>query len=148
MTTNEQFALPMELSYPLRGFGLELIGKCLYLVGGFSDGRYLDTLFEFNLENKEWTQKASMSENRCYVSTAVHQNKLYAFGGRGSDPASLNTAEVFDPETNQWTAISNMMHGRSDSASVTYEGSILQIGGYDEGTCLNSIDRYNPETDT
>merc|ERR1712067_155657 len=40
------------------------------------------------------------------------------------------------------------MHGRSDSASVTYEGSILQIGGYDEGTCLNSIDRYNPETDT
>ena len=147
VTTNEQFALPMELSYPLRGFGLELIGKCLYLVGGFSDGRYLDT-FEFNLERKEWTQKASMSEDRCNVSTAVHQNKLYALGGRGSGPARLNTAEVFDPETNQWTAISNMIHGRSSSASVTYEGSILLIGGYDGVTCLNSIDRYNPETDT
>ena len=81
------------------------------------------------------------------MSTAVHQNKLYAFGGRGSSLAP-STAEVFDPETNQWAVISNMNHGRSSSASVTYKGSILLIGGYDGVTCLNSIDRYNPETDT
>ena len=156
VTTDKKFALSRMQLANITYCGLEIIGKCLYLIGGYStsnnhqDGRYLNTLFEFNLESKEWTQKTSMSENRCYVSTAVHQNKLYAFGGRGSGPAPgrLSTAEVFDPETNQWTAISNMIHGRSSSASVTYEGSILLIGGYDGVTCLNSIDRYNPETDT
>ena len=163
VTTNKQFALPRRMQLAnITYCGLEIIGKCLYLVGGYSTsinaeevpgvlpGRYLDTLFEFNLERKEWTQKASMSENRCYVSTAVHQNKLYAFGGRGSGPAPgrLNTAEVFDPETNQWTEISNMIHGRSDFASVIYDGSVFLIGGFDGFTWLNSIERYNPETDT
>ena len=147
VTTNEQFALPRNINRSLlfQEIGIEIIGKRLYLVD------YLDkTLFEFDLERKEWTQKASMSVIRLWMSTAVHQNKLYVFGGRGLGPAPdiLSTAEVFDPETNQWAVISNMNHGRSSSASVTYKGSILLIGGYDGVTCLNSIDRYNPETDT
>ena len=156
ITTDKKFALSRMQLANITYCGLEIIGNCLYLIGGYStsnnhqDGRYLNTLFEFNLERKEWTQKASMSENRCYVSTAVHQNKLYAFGGRGSGPAPgrLSTAEVFDPETNQWTEISNMIHGRSDFASVIHDGSIFLIGGFDGFTWLNSIERYNPETDT
>ena len=145
VTTNEQFALPRNINRSLlfQEIGIEIIGKRLYLVDNLRK-----TLFEFDLERKEWTQKASMSVIRWCMSTAVHQNKLYAFGGRGISPASRNTAEVFDPETNQWAVISNMNHGRSSSASVTYKGSILLIGGYDGVTCLNSIDRYNPETDT
>ena len=142
VTTNEQFALPRNIYKPE---GIEIIGKRLYLVD------YLDkTLFEFDLERKEWTQKASMSVIRWCMSTAVHQNKLYAFGGRGSGPAPgrLSTAEVFDPETNQWTEISNMIHGRSDFASVIHDGSIFLIGGFDGFNLLSSIERYNPETDT
>ena len=156
VTTDKKFALSRMQLANITSCGLAIIGKCLYLIGGYStsnnhqDGRYLNTLFEFNLESKEWTQKTSMSENRCDGSTAVHQNKLYAFGGRGSGPAPgrLNTAEVFDPETNEWTGISNMLHGRSDFASVIYEGCIFLMGGFDGNTWLNSIERYNPETDT
>ena len=146
VTTNRQFTLPKNLYHA----NIEIIGKCLYLIGGKNPSYFRNTLFEFNLERKEWTQKASTSEDRsAKVSTAVHQNKLYVFGGLAGG-ASLNTGEVFDPETNQWTAISNMIHGRTDSASVIHDGWIYVIGGFDRvtWTFLNSIERYNPETDT
>ena len=136
--------------------GFEVIGACLYVVGGYSsanmntEGHYLASLFQFDLKQKTWTALAPMTTNRCYVSTAVCQDVLYAFGGRGSGQTAdrLRSAEKFDIATNEWTEIANMQSRRSDFASTVYEGNILAIGGFNGDGWLNSIEKYNPQTNS
>ena len=89
-----------------------------------------------------------MMHNRCYVSTAVYEDQIYAFGGRASGyvPGRLKTAEVYDTETNKWTLIQPMKQERSDCACVVLERCIYVIGGFDGENYLSSIEKYDPAT--
>ena len=99
-------------------FGLEVLGKNLFLVGGkTSDGinqNFLDNLYKFDMSNQKWTEMSFMDNKRCYVSTAVIGDKIYAFGGQnGGVNGRLKSAEVYCPTRNQWDYISDMTCSRS-----------------------------------
>ena len=134
-------------------FGLEVLGENLYLVGGYTnDGtnqQFLDNLYKFDMSNQKWTEMSFMDNKRCYVSTAVIGDKIYAFGGHsGGVNGRLKSAEVYCPTRNQWDYISDMTCSRSDFASVVYNDTIFAIGGFNGDEYLNSIERYDVESDT
>ena len=129
-------------------FGLEVIGSKLYLVGGYTaDGahqHFLDSLYRYNMNTQKWLEMSFMDHKRCYVSTAVVEDKIYAFGGHsGGVNGRLKSAEVYCPVRNQWDKISDMNCSRSDFASTVYNQAIYAIGGFNGDEYLNSIEKYD-----
>ena len=122
------------LRLPQKSFAyhsLEVMGKYLYLIGGFSvheDGsqNFQNCLFRFDMENKIWDKMSSMNSKRCYISTVTANGKIYAIGGHsgGGQIGRLASAEVYDPDKNQWDLIAPMNCSRSDFSCVFFEGSI------------------------
>lgn len=53
-----------------------------------------------------------------------------------------------DKQNNAWTAIANMLSRRSSAGVAVLEGMLYVAGGNDGTSCLNSVERFNPKTNT
>ena len=134
---------------------VEVIGKYLYLIGGFSfnddvSQNFKNCLFRFDMEKNIWDRMSPMNSKRCYVSTVTANGKIYAIGGHsgGGGAGRLATAEVYDPDTNQWDFIAPLNFPRSDFSCVFFNGSIYACGGFDGSQYLTSVEKYTIATDT
>ena len=145
------------LRLPQKSFAyhsLEVMGKYLYLIGGFSvqeDGsqNFQNCLFRFDMEKKTWDRMSSMNSKRCYISTVTANGKIYAIGGHsGGQIGRLASAEVYDPDKNQWDFIASMNSPRSDFSCVYFKGSIYACGGFDGSEYLSQIEKYDIATNT
>lgn len=76
----------------------------------------------FDAVQKVWKEIAPMHVRRCYVSTAVLRNKIYAMGGYDGHHRQ-NTSEKYDHMTNQWSLIAPMNMQRSDASACTLNGN-------------------------
>ena len=142
-----------DLRLPEKSFSyhsVEVIGKYLYLIGGFSvhdDGsqNFQNCLFRFDMEEKTWERMSPMNSKRCYVSTVMAHGKIYAIGGHsgGGEAGRLATAEVYNPDTNQWDFIAPMNCSRSDFSCVFFNESIYVCGGFDGLHYLDSVEKYD-----
>ncbi len=101
-----------------------------------------------------WEAKKSMSVARWDLGTATVNGKIYAIGGSDLSK-SLNLVEEYDPLTDTWTTKAPMKTPRSAFATAVYDGKIYVIGGYagadshhPNNSYLNSVEMYDPETDT
>ena len=80
-----------------------------------------------------WTQGPNLPVPAQAPSVAVHNNKLYVFGGSTSDPGTggdLDDVQVYDPALG-WTTLPDMPANRSWSMAVTYNAGIYVMGGFD-----------------
>ena len=78
-----------------------MVGDDIYVIGGFhGDNHYHKNCRKYNLYSKTWSHVTPMNVERCYVSTAVVDDKIYAVGGYNGR-FRLNTAEVLNLKTNQ-----------------------------------------------
>lgn len=68
----------------------------------------------------------------------------------GSFPAAGALSMPFSPpcQINTWTPIANMLSRRSSAGVAVLEGMLYVAGGNDGTSCLNSVERYNPKTNT
>lgn len=55
---------------------------------------------------------------------------------------------VSDEQSNTWTAIANMLSRRSSAGVAVLDGMLYVAGGNDGTSCLNSVERFNPKTNT
>lgn len=78
----------------------------------------------FDAVTKVWSEVAPMHARRCYVSTAVLNNTIYAMGGYDGHHRQ-NTAEKYNHITNQWSLISPMNMQRSDASACTLNGKFI-----------------------
>ena len=160
--TSQKLRFPFEFPSSIGNVGIayhnvQRIGDNLFIVGGYTGGHFLNTLMKFDMKNcfytgspNNWEVMNPMLSKRCYVSTAVVDEKLYALGGLDSHdtPGRLRTAEVYDSDTGVWTEIESMRNERSDFACVFYQGCIYAIGGFNGDQQLSSIEKYKIETDS
>lgn len=58
---------------------------------------------------------------RCYVSTTVLGEFIYAMGGYDGQ-VRQNTAERYLPSKNQWSLIASMHNRRSDASATSLDG--------------------------
>lgn len=106
----------------VRGYhGLEKIENSLYLVGGGTNEKSLNSCCKLDLAAQEWKPICSMSHARCFVSTTVLDGELYAIGGRELEQR-LSSAEKYNPKTDTWARIANTHYQHSDAAAAALDG--------------------------
>jgi unsaturated chondroitin disaccharide hydrolase len=134
----ERFMIGPSLPVDRAAGGAEIVGRTLYFFGGETRDRRADArdTYALDLDNPSagWTRKADMPLARNSFATAVHNGKIYAFGGQsGFDHGMTTHAQtmVYDPATDRWTMAASMPAGRSHqgSAAVTTRGHAVLFGG-------------------
>ena len=86
--------------------GLAVLGDKLYAIGGDGLSSSVECL-DLSIPDGQWAPVASMTMPRSegFVEAVVTDGKIYAIGGRGTDPAE-HIMECFDPNEGpqgQWT---------------------------------------------
>ncbi|XP_021904379.1 F-box/kelch-repeat protein SKIP4 [Carica papaya] len=86
-----------------KGIGFEVLGKKLYLLGGFA---WLEDATDeahcYDVSTNSWTVGPNMSTERCYFACEVLNEKIYAIGGSGLKASVPNSWDVYDTCTNIW----------------------------------------------
>lgn len=84
-----------------------------------------------NLPNSSgsWHSVASLGIARSHPAVAVYDEKIYSFGGGGSNFKSLDLSEVYDPGTDQWSSLRPMPTLRSGALAATIGDAIFVMGG-------------------
>jgi N-acetylneuraminic acid mutarotase len=99
-----------------------------------------------------WTLARPMSTVRSHCAAAVHNERIYVFGGGGEGFAALKTAECYDPAKDAWTPIAPMPTARSGIVAAAFQNKIYVMGGgfkKPDGTFqfLTVVEIYDPEKD-
>ncbi len=135
----------LSLNMPCRRayHGCVALGEKLYIIGGSDGILCFNTVLCLDLKTLTWAELAPMRYPRCYVTTAVYEDKIFAMGGYdGTDSTTrLKTCERFNPSSNSWTDLPDMIHHRSDASAVAADGKIWIVGGFDGNDYL-----WNAET--
>ncbi|CAL9180478.1 unnamed protein product [Musa hybrid cultivar] len=93
------------------GCAVGAVGRCLYVLGGFSRASAIDCVWRYDPCLNLWEEVNSMISARAFCKTCLLNDKLYAVGGviRGRNGLTpLHSAEVFDPATGLWTELPSM----------------------------------------
>ncbi|CAG7722985.1 unnamed protein product [Allacma fusca] len=134
---------PMIL--PRYQFGWVFGNDSLYVVGGESPYHISqvccsNTLYELDLQTKEWTRKATMQSGRIGVSIVSFESRLFAIGG-GSHFAQYGIeCEVYNPESNTWSSISKLNRPRRNAGTFVFDRNIYVVGG-NQG--FPTVETYN-----
>lgn len=102
-----------------------------------------------------WSARAPMPLPTRGHASAVHQNKVYVFGGTTPndyaneyDIEPVNTAFTgvyeYNPTTNQWSQKQPMPVGLYDLTAHTVGNKIYVFGGYGDGGFINSAMEFDP----
>ncbi|CAG7722572.1 unnamed protein product [Allacma fusca] len=135
--------IPFHRYYSVVGF----LDNKIYVVGGQSPYHSSqmccsDSVYELNLQTKEWTRKAKM-RRRIGFSIITFKPALYAIGGGGlSSPWGIK-CDVYHPKANRWRTVAplkkpprNAGNGRCNSlvclefGTFLYGGRIHVVGGH------------------
>ncbi len=122
-----------------------VLGDSMYVLSGQPDKQRVDV---YNAKTKTWTQKNNLPDNNFWYSgIAVHNDKIYRFGGGGSISAT-SVAHVYDHNTDSWSSLSDMPKARHAPDAVALGDSIYIGGGYLNGTYLSSVLIYDIANDS
>ncbi|MGX4282604.1 MULTISPECIES: Kelch repeat-containing protein [unclassified Bacillus (in: firmicutes)] len=139
----------IELPKPLTGSSATVIGKDIYLIGGFnpSEGPTSNT-YIYNTDTKTWSEKSSLPIPLRALSTATVKEKIYAIGGENKSGFS-NSIFEYDPKTDNWTFKYSLRDKLSYIASTVYNNKIYLMGGSDSSKkASNSSVIYDPVANT
>ena len=60
----------------------------------------------------------------------------------------MPTVERYEVQTDQWMEVRSLTSIRMTHALIAFNNTLLAIGGSDGTTSLNSVEEYDPETNT
>ncbi|XP_071083469.1 kelch-like protein 10 [Haliotis cracherodii] len=125
---------------------LVTLDQCIYVVGGYTATKYLNTTRKFDCHLKVWTEVAPMHAKRCYVCAAALNDQVYACGGFDGF-VRHSSVEYYNPARNQWVVAASMRQVRSDAGATALGGKLYVAGGFNGQHCLDTAEMYDPNTD-
>lgn len=138
----------------LHHVGIGVVQGRLYVIGGYAQSAFsvwnpVATVYAYDPDTDNWTERAPMPTARGALSVTGHDGKLYAIGGydRKGNNAQV---EVYDPVQNVWTTAAPLPTPRDHLATATVAGKIYAIGGRVDGDYSHNLavtERYDPATD-
>ncbi|MFD2671955.1 Kelch repeat-containing protein [Marinicrinis sediminis] len=139
-----------ELPKKTTNFAYASVGDKVYVIGGYDGTNVLNSVYEFDVNLKTWTQKADAPTSRWQADTAVYNGEIYVFGGTSnvSPQVPLNTVEKYNPVTNTWTTLTPMTVARYLASAVMLNNKIYVIGGGNGQTYQDVVEIYDPQNDT
>ncbi len=135
---------PDDMQSPRYGAESIVINNELYVVGGYSDGIYSNTVIKYNPVNKSWDTVAQMPVGLAHPAIASYNDCLYIFGGYSESP--LNNVYVLNLETNEWTSTTLMPKKLYASAYTVTDDSIYIMGGVSLNGYSETVYRYDFQT--
>ncbi|KAE9544774.1 hypothetical protein AGLY_000316 [Aphis glycines] len=147
-TNTNRWQMVSSMSTKRSSHGVGVLNNLLYVVGGFDGEEVLKSVECYDPCLDTWTLVATMSDYRCRCGVGVLDGILYAIGGYNIS-GCLKSVETYTPSSGVWTTIADMHFYRKCFGVVVLDGLLHVIGGCNnEGVVLNSIEIYNPKTNT
>lgn len=94
-----------------------------------------------------WSPRAALLTPRQEIAVAELDDKVYTFGGYGSQRETLDSTEVYDPTIDEWRLIAPMPIGLHHPSAGVVDGVIYVIGGYEGRAASSAVLAYDPATD-
>ena len=120
----------------------------IVVIGGRSSLGALASVEMYNPISNTWSALEDKPTAVYDVSAAVIGEKLYVPGGIKADGSLTNVVEVFNFRKNAWEKSADLPIAVSGYGLASYEGQIYLFGGWDAQKPLDSVWRYDPDTDT
>ena len=79
-----------------------VIGKKIYVPGGYAAGEHLDVLEVYDPESDSWSSGAPLPEPLSGMAVAAYGGKLYGFGGARPQGDLSDRTYVYDPAADAW----------------------------------------------
>ncbi|XP_026876903.2 kelch-like protein 23 isoform X1 [Electrophorus electricus] len=118
----------------------------IYVTGGHYGYRgncTYDKIQTYRSDINEWSITAISPHPEYGLCSVSLNNKLYLVGGQ------TTITDCYDPDKDEWKQVATMKERRMECGAAVMNGCIYVTGGYSfsKGTYLQSIERYDPETD-
>jgi DNA-binding CsgD family transcriptional regulator len=147
-STDQWTPLPASKPTRVHNVGAAFIGEWIFVPGGLtSDGVPTAVVEAYNPAEEEWQQVSQLPRPVSSYALAVHDNKLYLFGGKDSR-GYINTTYIYDPQEDRWREGKEMPTRRAYSAAATLGPLIFVLGGYDGQREYSTCEVYDPENNT
>lgn len=139
------------------GSAVGVVNGIIYVIGGEPNGPPVNTNEAYDPITDTWTPKASMPTARSLPSASVVNGKIYVIGGNIGSAVYTNLVEKYDPATDTWTncgtpapgnACAPMSTVRFAPTSHAINGKIYVVGGFDGVSGVDSVEEYDPATNT
>ena len=107
------------------------LNERIYVVGGYADGRELDTCRVYLPASDEWQSCAPMREGRGGLSLVAVGSNLFAIGGGWENYLAYN--QQYDPSQDTWLRFETPVSGRwRNAGAAEIDGKVYVIGGWSE----------------
>ncbi len=128
------------------------VNGLIYALGGTNtQGSIRYTTMEvYNPTTDTWTTAAPMPTGRSDFAAVSFNGILYAVGG--SNPAltqsgALNVVGAYDTISKTWTTKASLPTPRRSMAAGVVNGSLIVVGGQDDGKSIAAVEAYDPSND-
>ena len=123
------FKKPMPTSRT--DFAVAAANGKIYVIGGYSNGSYLNVNEMYDPIADKWTTKTRMPTPRAYFAIAAIGNKIYAIAGSTGTGSSTLANEVYDTKTDTWTTLSPLESDtvRDHLSANVVNGKVYVISG-------------------
>ncbi|KAK6188612.1 hypothetical protein SNE40_004754 [Patella caerulea] len=136
------FKLP-DLPRLVSWFSAAAISKWILVMGGICDGHVVDTVWKFDVVQRQWTEAARMPEPRARHACAVLCDRVYLCGGVNGDGTQfVESIDSYNPYENSWSKAGHSENPRKQSCIVPYNNTLVEVGGIQGEAMVNTIDSY------
>ena len=124
------------------------INDKLYVGGGYTGNKSVNTFYEYNSLSDTWSQKANIPDS-------IYSGCYFSLNGKGyvvcgADPRLTNKVYAYDPITDSWQTKNNFPGAaRQNLSGFSLKGKGYLGGGFIGGSsCSNEMWQYNDTTDS
>ena len=130
--------------------GVAVYDGRIYYAGGLHDGKAVAWFDVYNPARDSWSTLEDMPTPRDHFQGAVVGGTFYAVGGRDTTiNATVSVVEAYDFSKGTWATLdTNLPTPRGGFATAVLSDEILTIGGEGGGEAYNTVEAYNPSTNT
>ncbi|WP_198673717.1 Kelch repeat-containing protein [Algibacillus agarilyticus] len=103
------------------------------LTGQFPNEKPIDHVLIYDPRSNEWTQGATIPENRRRgaAGVSVYNNKIYITAGitDGHNGGTVNWFDEYDPATDTWTVLEDAPYVRDHFQTAVHKNKLYAVGG-------------------
>jgi DNA-binding CsgD family transcriptional regulator len=127
--------------------GAAAVDDQVIVPGGYTAaGTPTNVVEAYHVLSDAWTSLAALPAPRFAYALAVHDNKVYVFGGWDGQ-GYANSTFIYDPKADRWTTGAALPIGRGFAGAAVLGDAIYVVGGYADDHEFDRCDRYLPKED-